>query len=528
MSPAPSDRDRCPDRPEGHRGRARVRANLASANGSVQAISAERKWLGLGALAVVSFLLTLDDTALSVALPSVGRDLGLGLSGLEWVVNAYTLALAALLLAGGRLADSLGSRRVFLTGLAVFTVASLLAGVAPTGLLLIGGRVLQGGGAALMMPAALALISGSFPARQRGMAIGIWAGVSAGGLAIGPLLGAALTESFGWGSIFLVNVPVGLLGLAIGRTILVKSEPAARRRRFDLAGMLASAATLFALVFALTEGMSYGWGSALVLGSFGLALVGLGVFVLIERRREEPLLELVLFRSRNLSGANAVSLLSTAVMCGIFFFISLYLQLVRGYSAIEAGAAFLPMTLLICLVAPAAGRLSDRTGRRLPAALGMTVLAGGLVLLSGLGARSGLDALLPGLIVSGFGIGLTTAPVTTAALDFAPVEEAGVRAGILNTSRMIGLAVGIALMGAIVTARWPGGLAGAATDPQAFVDGLSIAFLVNAAIALVAAALAALTLASGGRVRVRREGRCSGRAGDEHAAAVAEASAPAS
>ena len=497
------------------------------ANPSAQAAASKRKWLSLGALALFSFLLTLDDTALSVALPSIGRDLGLGLSGLEWVVNAYTLALAALLLAGGRLADALGSRRIFLWGLAVFTVASLAAGLAPTGTLLIGARGLQGGGAALMMPATLAIVSSIFPARQRGMAIGVWAGVSAGGLAIGPLLGAALTESLGWGSIFLLNIPFGALGLAFGRMILVESRPAARTRHFDLAGMLASAATLFALVFALTEGMSYGWVSPLVLASFAAAAIGLVVFIRLEQRRGEPLLELALFRSRNLSGANAVSLLSTAVMCGIFFFISLYLQIVRGYTPIEAGAAFLPMTLLICLVAPAAGRISDRIGRRLPAAAGMVILAAGLWLLSGLGAKSGLWALLPGLIVAGFGIGLTTAPVTTAALDFAPTGEAGVRAGILNTSRMIGLAVGIALMGAIVTARWPGGLAGAATDPRAFVDGLSVAFLVNTAIALVAAAIAALTIAGGRSVREGPERRHSPGSGDEHQAA-AEATAPAS
>ncbi len=466
-------------------------------NDDASSAGAPRRWAGLGALAIFSFLLTLDDTALSVALPSVGRDLGLGLSGLEWVVNAYTLALAVLLLAGGRLADALGNRRVFLWGLAVFSVASVAAGIAATGSLLIGARVLQGGGAALMMPAALAIISSTFPERQRGMAIGVWAGISAGGLAIGPLIGAALTESFGWGSIFLLNVPFGVLGLAFGRAILVESRPVSRKRHFDLAGMSASAVTLFALVFALTEGMSYGWTSPVVLGSFIAATVGAGVFVRIEQRRREPLLELALFRSRNLSGANVVSLLSTAVMCGIFFFISLYLQVVRGYTAIGAGAAFLPMTLLICLVAPVAGRFSDRVGRRLPAAAGMVILAAGLWLLSGLGATSGLGALLPGLIVAGVGIGLTTAPVTAAALDFAPPDQAGVRAGILNTSRMIGLAIGIALMGAIVTARWPGGLAGAATDPAAFVDGLSVAFLINTAIALVAAAIAASTIAGG-------------------------------
>lgn len=486
---------------------------------------AKRKWLGLGALALTSFLLTLDDTALSVALPSIAGDLGLGLSGLEWVVNAYTLALAALLLTGGKLSDALGSRRIFLAGLAVFTVASLAGGLAPSGLLLLVARVMQGSGAALMMPATLAIISTTFPARQRGMAIGVWAGVSAGGLAIGPLLGAVLTESFGWRSIFLVNVPLGAVGLAFGRAILEESKPASRRLSLDLAGMLAWGGTLFALVFALTEGMSYGWTSPLILASFASAAVGLLAFVRLEQRSDAPLLELSLFRSRNLSGANAVSLLSTAVMCSIFFFISLYLQVVRGYGAIEAGAAFLPMTLLICLLAPAAGRISDRTGRRLPAALGMVILAGGLLLLSRLGARSGLGDLLPALMLSGIGIGLTTAPVTTAALDFAPQDEAGLRAGILNTSRMIGLAVGIALMGAIVTARWPGGLAGAATDPRAFVDGLSVAFLVNAVIALVAAALAATTIAGGRAADVRpSEGQPWGTANDHRV--LARASTP--
>ena len=495
--------------------------------GDEEASQSAGSWWTLGALSLASFLLTLDDTALSVALPAIGRDLGLGLSGLEWVVNAYTLALAALLLAGGRLADAYGSRRIFLAGLAVFSVASLASGLAPTGLLLIGARVLQGGGAALMMPASLAIISSTFPARRRGMAIGIWAGVSAGGLAIGPLVGAVLTESLGWGWIFLVNVPFGVLGLAFGRTFLGTSQPASRSRHFDLAGMLASGATLFALVFALTEGMSYGWSSPLILGSFASAVVGLVVFVRLEQHRDEPLLGLALFRSRNLSGANAVSLLSTAVMCGIFFFISLYLQIVRGYTATEAGAAFLPMTLLICLVAPGAGRISDRIGRRLPAAAGMVILAAGLWLLSSLGPDSSLRSLLPGLVVAGFGIGLTTAPVTAAALDFAPPDEAGVRAGILNTSRMIGLAIGIALMGAIVTARWPGGLAGAATDPRAFVDGLSTALLVNAAIALVAAGVAALTIAGGCSERVRTETRHARSPGDDRQA-VAKATAPAS
>ncbi len=217
--------------------------------------------------------------------------------------------------------------------------------------------------------------------------------------------------------------------------------------------MLASAATLFALVFALTEGMSYGWSSPLVLGSLAAAAAGVGVFVRLEQRREDPLLELSLFRSRNLSGANAVSLLPTAVMCGICFFISLYLQVVRGYTPIEAGAAFLPMTLLICFVAPVSGRISDRIGRRLPAASGNDDPRRRSLAALGAGSQEQFLSAPPWPDRRRFGIGLTAAPVTAAALDFGPTDEDGVRAGILNTSRMIGLAIGIALMGAIVTAR---------------------------------------------------------------------------
>ena len=468
-----------------------------------RAPTARARWNGLAILALFSFLLTLDDTALAVALPTIGRDLGLGLSGLEWVVNGYTLALAALLLVAGRLADVHGSRRLLLCGVAVFTAASLGAAVAPSGTLLVAARVVQGAGAALIMPATLALIASSFPERRRGFAVGVWAGVSAAGLAVGPLVGAALTAWVGWSAIFLFNVPAGVLGLAVAPRLLA-AGPKRQSSGFDVAGMLASAAGLFALVYALTEGMSAGWSSMPVVAAFAAAVAALGVFIVLERRSPAPLLELALFRSRNLTGANAVSLLSTAVMCAVFFFISLYLQVVRGYTALDAGLAFLPMTVLVCLVAPVAGRLGDRVGRRLPTVVGMAVLATGLWLLSRLGATTGVGPVLAALVVAGVGIGLSTAPTTAAALDHAPEWEAGVRAGILNTSRMIGLAVGIALMGAIVSARWPGGLAGAATDPRAFVDGLSIAFVVNAAIAITAALVAALTLDSGSRPRAFR------------------------
>ena len=454
-----------------------------------------RRWVTLASLALFSFLLTLDDTALSVALPDLGRTLGLGLSGLEWVVNAYTVTLASLLLAAGRLADTSGSRRVFVAGLAVFTAASLASGLAPTGALLIGARVLQGAGAALMMPASLAIVSTTFPAEKRGLAIGVWTGVSAAGLALGPLVGAALTQSVGWQAVFFLNVPFGLVGLTLAGVMLPARGRTRMSRRFDVPGVTASAAALVAIVFALTEGMSYGWASPLVLGAFALGAISVVIFVWVEGLGAQPLVELEMFRSRNLAGANGVSTLSTAVMCGVLFFVSLFLQVSGGYTAVDTGLAFLPMTALIGLVAPLAGTISDRLGRRAPAAAGMLILAAGLWLLSGLGDDTRVGGLLPGLIVSGLGIGVVTAVVTAAALDFAPSREAGIRAGILNSSRMVGLALGVTLMGAIVAARWPGGLAGARVDREGLAAGLAIAFRVNAGIALLGAATAAVTLA---------------------------------
>jgi EmrB/QacA subfamily drug resistance transporter len=378
--------------------------NSSLADGAA-AMTEKRRWWALAALSLASFLLLVDDTAVAVALPAIGRDLGLGLSGLEWVVNVYTLVLAVLILSGGTLADRLGTRRVLLLGLAVFTAASLAAAFSASGTWLLATRGLQGAGAALMAPATLSAVSTTFPPARRGLALGIWSGVSAAALALGPLVGALLSQSLGWRSIFLVNVPLGA-ALVVSVVLTMPASPGtSRKARLDLAALGASAAGLSALVFGLTQANSYGWTSARLWAVLALAAGALALFVWIERRSAAPMLDLALFRARNFAGANAVGLLSLSVMCSIFFFVSLYLQLALGYSPIGAGSALLPLTLVIVLVSPLSGRLVDRIGAGAPMAAGMALLAVGLLLLSRLEADTGLSGLLPGLAVGGLGIG---------------------------------------------------------------------------------------------------------------------------
>jgi EmrB/QacA subfamily drug resistance transporter len=354
-----------------------------------------RKWWTLGALAFALFMIMLDNTVVNVALPSIQGDLGIGLSELEWTVNAYALTFAVLMLSGGKLADFFGRKRIFLLGLAVFTASSLVCGLATSGGMLIGARTVQGVGAALMMPATLSIISATFPPRQRGTAIGIWAGVSAMALAIGPLIGGVITEHIDWSWIFFVNVPIGALGLAVGWIVIRETRDTSAEQRLDIPGLLASAPALFALTFALIEANSYGWTDPVIVALFAAAAVGLLLFVLLERHQRAPMLDLSLFRSSTFAGANVVALLVTLAMFGVFFFMSLYMQNILGYSATQTGAVFLPMTILIILIAPIAGRLSDRIGSRWLMTAGMSCLAVALVVFSRLGLDSGFWNIFP-------------------------------------------------------------------------------------------------------------------------------------
>ena len=451
-----------------------------------------RKWWTLGALSFALFMIMLDNTVVNVALPSIQRDLGIGLSELEWTVNAYALTFAVLMLTGGKLADFFGRRRIFLIGLVTFTISSLACGLAATGGTLIGARTLQGIGAALMLPATLSIISATFPAHQRGMAIGIWAGVSAMALAIGPLIGGLITEHINWSWIFFVNVPIGVLGLIVGRLVIKESRDTSAEQRLDFPGLLASAIGLFALTFALIEANSYGWTDPMIIGLFVLSAVSLAAFVLLELHQRSPMLDLSLFRSSTFAGANVVALLVTLAMFGVFFFMSIYMQNILGYSATKTGAAFLPMTILIILIAPISGKASDRIGSRALMTAGMLCLSASLIVFSRLGLDSTFWDILPGLVVGGFGMALVMTPMTAAALGSVPVEKSGVGSGVLNTFRQLGGALGIAVMGAIVASYVD--LGAGRPDPSSFIDGFQAALRVSAVFALIGAVVAVTTI----------------------------------
>jgi EmrB/QacA subfamily drug resistance transporter len=463
----------------------------------------------LGIVTIAWFLVLADDTATAVALPSIGRDLGLGLAGLEWVVNVYTLAFAVLTLAAGAASDRYGPRPVFLTGLAVFTASSLVAAAATSGAALITMRAVQGAGAALIGPAALAMLLAAYTARKRAFALGVWSGVGAAALASGPLVGALLTRAFGWPAIFWINVPLGVAMLLAARVTARHTAPpgssAARaRQRMDIAGLACSAVGLSALVFGLTQASAYGWTSLRLWLVLTVAVVALTLFVVVEHRATAPILDLTLFRQPNVLAANVLALLNLAVMCSLFFFLSLYLQLVSDASPIRAGVTLLPLTLLGAVIAPLAGWAAARTGPRPLIAAGMATTAAGLAALAGIDPGWTTWQMLPGLLLAGTGIGLASTAITTAATDTAGDRQAGMAAAAHTTFRTVGLSLGVAVMGAIVAAQWPGDLAQAGADLDGFTTGISAGFTVNAALALAAAVLAIAAIRSGAPTDARK------------------------
>jgi EmrB/QacA subfamily drug resistance transporter len=443
-----------------------------------------RKWFTLAAVSFGLFMIMLDNTVVNVALPAIRDDLGADLSELQWVVTGYALTFAALMLIGGKVADAYGRRLIFVVGIVIFTTASLWCGLADSSDELIAARVLQGVGAALMNPATLSIIAATFPPHQRGAAIGIWAGVSALALAIGPLVGGLLTEHGDWSWIFFVNVPVGILGIGASFLFIDESRDETHER-LDLPGLATSAVGLFALTYALIEANTYGWGSPRILGSFALAGVALAAFYLLERHQRAPMLPLELFRNPTYTGANLVVLLVALAMFGVFFFMSLYMQTILGYSPVQTGAAFLPMTLLIIVIAPIAGKASDRFGSRGLITAGMVLIAVQLLYFSRLGLDATYWDILPAFLVGGAGMALTMTPSAAAATRSVPVDKAGVGSAVLNAARQVGGSLGIAIMGAIVA--WE---AAGRQTPEAFVDGFQSALLVAAAIAAVGAVVA--------------------------------------
>jgi EmrB/QacA subfamily drug resistance transporter len=452
-----------------------------------------RKWWTLGAVAFGLFMIMLDNTVVFVALSSIQSDLHISQSELEWVVNGYALTFAVLMLTGGKLADMLGRRRIFIVGLTIFTASSLACGLATGAGFLIGARVVQGVGAALMNPATLSIITATFPPRQRGTAIGIWVGVSAMALAIGPLIGGILTEQINWSWIFFINVPVGIAGIVVSRLFIDESRDESKEQRLDLPGLISSAVGLFGLTYALIEGNNYGWGSPRILVSFAVAAVGLATFVLLEHRQRVPMLDLSLFKNSTFAGANVTMLLVALAMFGVFFFNSLYLGQVLGYSPIQTGATFLPLTVLIVFVAPLAGRFSDTIGPRWLMGAGLVLLSASLLSFSTLGVDSSFWDIVPGLILGGFGMSLAMTPTTAAAMGSVPVDKAGVGSAVLNSMRQVGGSLGIALMGAIVASS-VSVLPTSPEYPDQFVEGYHNALHVAAAIAIVGAVVAVATV----------------------------------
>jgi EmrB/QacA subfamily drug resistance transporter len=448
-----------------------------------------RKWWTLAAVTFGLFMIMLDNTVVNVALPAMQDELGISQAGLEWVVNAYALTFGVLLLSGGKLADLLGRRRIFIIGLIIFTASSLACGLATGSAMLITARTIQGVGAAMMNPATLSIITATFPPRQRGMAIGIWAGISAMALAIGPLVGGILTQKINWSWIFFINVPIGVAGILAARLFIDETRDTSHEQGLDLPGLISSGIGLFAISYALISTNHHSWTSPLVLSIFAIGIAALGIFVLLEMRQRLPMLDLTLFKDATFAGANAVMLLTGVAMFGIFFFNSLFFQRIIGWSAIQTGAIFLPMTVLIMFVAPAAGKFSDRIGSRWLMATGMVLLTGSLLDFAQLEQTSTFWDVVPALILGGLGMGLVMTPTTAAAMGSVPVDKAGVGSAVINSMRQVGGSLGIAVMGAVVATQVHTKVPGPRFAEE-FTTGYHDALYVGAAITMSAAVVA--------------------------------------
>jgi len=452
-----------------------------------------RKWWTLGAMCFALFMIMLDNTVVNVALPSIQRDLHASISGLEWTINGYTLSFAVLLATGGRLGDIFGRRRMFIIGVIVFAVSSATAGLAqsPTDLVL--SRVVQGVGAALMMPATLSIVTHAFPPHERGKAMGTWAGVSGLALAVGPVVGGLLTEHVSWRAIFYLNIPVAIGAVAAALFAVRESRDSTVGREVDFTGVVVLTGALTALILALVEGNAWGWGSPEIVALLAGAAIGLAVFVAVELRVKVPMVEFRFFSDRNFLGAVVVALVISFAMLGVFFFLALYMQNVLHYSPLEAGVRFLPSTLMIVTVAPIAGRMADRFGPRWLIVAGLLTIAASLYTFTGIAVDSTYPELLPGFMLLGIGIAMTMSPMTSAAMNAVPVEKAGIASGVLSMFRMIGGSLGVAITGAIFQgAVGTADFAGA--SPQDFVDALSEAMAVSGVVALAGAVFAAFTI----------------------------------
>jgi EmrB/QacA subfamily drug resistance transporter len=469
----------------------------AAASGPASAASGgpdaqHRGWSVLVLLSVAQFMVILDMTIVNVALPSIGRALHFSPGGLQWTVTTYLLFTGGLMLLGGRAADLLGRRRMFLTGLAIFTAASLASGLAPSAGLLIAARGAQGLGAALLSPAALAIITATYTGAQRAAALATWGALGSGGAAVGVLAGGVLTGAFGWRAVFLVNVPIGLAaGLASRHAIPVTpaSLRAGRDRRLDLPGAALATAGLVVLVFALAGTASHGWASVRTVVLLVAGIFLLGSFAAAERRATQPLLPPQMWRNRPLVAGMAVMFGATGILVGTFYLNSLYLQDVLGAGPLLAGTEFLPLVLAIGLAAHLAAHLLPRFGARVLAVAGLAVLAGGGLLLAQASASAGYaTGVLPGLVILGFGVGLVFPAATVAGMSHAGAGQEGLASGMMTTAHEVGAALGVAVFAAVAA-----GARHAATE-TGLAAGYQRGYLVAAAVAAGLAVIAVLAL----------------------------------
>src|SRR4051812_40013950 len=488
---------------------------------------ANHKWWTLAAMCFALFMIMLDNTVVNVALPSIQADLKTTPENLEWTINAYFLSFAALILLGGKLGDRFGRKKIFLVGLAIFTLSSAACALATSDTGLISARVVQGVGAALMNPLSLSIIVEAFPRHQVPTAIGIWAGISGLGLAIGPLLGGFLVENVGWSAVFWINVPIGVIAAAVTLWAVHESRDP-KARGFDIVGTVLVTGGLFSLVWALIRTNSHSWGSPETIIPLVAAAILLVAFVIWEDRQSDPMIPLSFFRRRSFDVAVIAIALVGFSMFGIIYFLTLYLQNVRGYSAIESGVRTLPMTLMVILIAPIAGKLSARIGPRPLMVGGMLIMSAGLASLT----RLSLDAsywtvIFPSFICVGAGVAMSMPTTTGVAMSSVDQARAGIASGVVNSARQVGGALGVAVLGSVAatvaSSHWAdnapaqlnasagrldslvvggqvapiGKLAGSEAQlvaSHAFIDGVTTAMTVGSLIALTGAVIAFFSL----------------------------------
>jgi EmrB/QacA subfamily drug resistance transporter len=447
--------------------------------------SARRKWLALALLCTVQFMVVLDIAIVNVALPSIQTDLGFSQENLQWVISAFALLFGGFLLLGGRAAELLGRRRIFLTGIVVFTAASLLAGLAWSEGALIGARAVQGLGAAIISPAALSILMTTFAqGKERNTALGAWGAVGAFGAVAGVLLGGVLTDLLSWQWIFFVNVPVGLAALAITPLLIAESRDA-NARSFDMPGAVLVTSGLVVLVYAITQANDYGWGSAETIGLFAASAALIAGFLGWEARAKDPLMPFSIFRLRTLVGANVAALILGTAMFGMFLMLTLYMQQVLGYSPMRTGVAYLAVAGTAIVWSALAAQLVTRIGVKPVLVVGMTALTAGLVYFTQVSVGgSYLGDLLPGFLLISVGIGFSFVPISIAALAGVKDAEAGLASGLFNTSQQIGGALGIAALSSIATSTTSNEVSSGTVLSLALTDGFREAFIGGAAVAL--------------------------------------------